>query len=385
MVSCTVHSLSECQSHVRTAVFISYSRRDAKWLRRLCVHLRPLEREHKIEIWDDTKIKPGTKWREEIRKALAAAKVAVLLVSADFLASDFIATDELPPLLSAAEKDGAVILPIILSPSRFTRITSLAQFQTLNNPSKPLVGMTRESQESILVKATEAIEVALNCSPETVPERVQKGGATMHGEVVGGETGNTRVLPRGDTLNQNATKRTKSLWAHPSVWAAIIAGVVGLITAYWQFINKSPQPDKVKTVSYIGRVRDEQTNNPIYRAKVSIEVARKVPQVQETDSDGVFHVSLPDDTTEARIIVEATGYESRERRAPLTRTGVEEIRLRPIILAQSTSKPPATPGNVRRSRGAKPVTRSQAVKDDCSSDDMLLGLCRPKSGKRQEE
>jgi tetratricopeptide (TPR) repeat protein len=161
----------------RTEVFISYSHKDAEWLERLHAHLRPMEREGKVQCWDDTRIRPGAMWQEEIRSAVAAAKVAVLLVSADFLASDFIATEELPPLLTAAKDNGAAILPVIVSPSQFEKASSLSQFQAVNLPTQPLVNMTRSEQEAVFVKLTDTIAAALNPSaafPEEVDTSVKK-------------------------------------------------------------------------------------------------------------------------------------------------------------------------------------------------------------------
>ncbi|HEU4885862.1 MAG TPA: diguanylate cyclase [Longimicrobium sp.] len=144
----------------RNRVFISYSHKDKEWLERLQRHLRPLERAGAV-IWNDTLLEPGTPWREEIRTALAETKVAVLLISADFLASDFISTNELPPLLAAAEADGATILSVIISPSRFVRMESLSRFQAVNDPAKPLVQMRRANREKVLDDVARAVEDAL--------------------------------------------------------------------------------------------------------------------------------------------------------------------------------------------------------------------------------
>ena len=136
----------------RSTVFICYSRKDKQQLDRLRVHLSHLERKYNIVIWDDTKILPGEEWRVAIKEAISLTKVAFLLISADFLASKFIIEDELPPLLEAARKEGATIIPIILSPCVF-KDTQLGVFQALND--KPLTAMDRHDKESIWNAASE--------------------------------------------------------------------------------------------------------------------------------------------------------------------------------------------------------------------------------------
>jgi len=150
----------------RSRVFISYSHADSEWLRRLRVHLRPLERMGIVDIFDDTKIEIGTPWRGQIETALESAKFAILLVSADFLASDFIHENELPPLLSAAESDGAMILPIIVSPCAFEQTEGLAQFQAANSPSNPLISVTKSEQEAVLARVANAVRGAVRRSAE---------------------------------------------------------------------------------------------------------------------------------------------------------------------------------------------------------------------------
>jgi internalin A len=143
----------------RTKIFISYSHNDKEWLTRVQKHLKTLENEGiDVDVWDDTRIKAGDKWKLEIKRALDEAKIAILLISTDFLASDFIAKNELPPLLKAAEQNGAVILPLILKPSRFTKHKELSEFQAVNDPTRPLIKLEEAEQEEILVKLTGIIE-----------------------------------------------------------------------------------------------------------------------------------------------------------------------------------------------------------------------------------
>lgn len=139
-------------------VFFSYSHSDASYLDRMLIHLRPVERSGAIDLWSDTKLKPGDRWRDEIRRAIGGARIAVLLISADFLASEFITTDELPPLLAKAEVEGARIVPVILKPSRFLRDERLARFHALNDPKAPVLSMGEPEREELYAKLAELIE-----------------------------------------------------------------------------------------------------------------------------------------------------------------------------------------------------------------------------------
>ena len=140
------------------------------------MHFAPFERQGKIVRWDDTMIAPGDKWQKEISMALARAKVAVLLVSAEFLASDFIVQRELPHLLSAAENDGVVIIPLILSPCAFDTIDDLCQFQSVNLPTQPLAALSKNKREEVLVKLAKAVSGALGAQPKAAECRAAATG-----------------------------------------------------------------------------------------------------------------------------------------------------------------------------------------------------------------
>jgi len=143
-------------------IFVSYSHEDKKHLKRLHVHLKPLEKMDLVDVWDDTKIKAGEKWRNQIELALSKAAIAILIISADFLASDFIIDNELPPILKKAELEGTRVLPVILKPCRFSRERQLSQFQALNPPDKPILSLSEIEQEEMWDKLSHSIEIELN-------------------------------------------------------------------------------------------------------------------------------------------------------------------------------------------------------------------------------
>jgi hypothetical protein len=140
---------TELSNKPKLRLFISYSHKDSSCLDRLMVHLKPLERMSHIDSWSDRKIRPGDKWQKEIAENIEKATVVVLLVSADFLASDFIVTQELPPLLIKAEAKGVRIIPVILKPCGFSRDSSLRSFQCINDPKEPLLGMSEIDREAL--------------------------------------------------------------------------------------------------------------------------------------------------------------------------------------------------------------------------------------------
>ena len=133
----------------RAPVFISYSHADREWLTRLQKMLKPLIHNQTISPWDDTKIQPGSWWRDEIKTALKAAKVAVLMVSPNFLASDFIAKHELPPLLNSAREKGLKIIWIYLSPCLYDK-TEIVDYQAAHDVSIPLEGLNTTVQNQTL-------------------------------------------------------------------------------------------------------------------------------------------------------------------------------------------------------------------------------------------
>lgn len=125
----------------RTSVFISYSHADERWRKLVEKHLAPLGRDHSLRVWSDQNLKAGEPWMARIRRELATARVGIMLVSHNFMASDFIHSDELPPLLLAAKKEGVTLLTVVVGHCHFAN-SPLSKLQAFNKPDKPLEALS---------------------------------------------------------------------------------------------------------------------------------------------------------------------------------------------------------------------------------------------------
>ena len=141
----------------RHELFISYSHKDRVFLERFWTHLSPLETQYGLQRWDDSRIQPGDIWLDEIERALDRAQVALLLVSPDFLASDFIRRQELPCLFEAAQNDGLKILWVPLLPCSWKRFRQIEQYQAVIPVNKTLAEMGEVERDRAMVAITDHI------------------------------------------------------------------------------------------------------------------------------------------------------------------------------------------------------------------------------------
>jgi len=121
----------------RTKVFVSYSHIDRDWLNLFSMHIAVLERRGLVDLWSDTRIDAGTDWEKEIESALTTAKVAVLLISPSFLASDYIWKNEMPRIV-AHSAQGMNVLPLIVRPCAWRLEEDLSRWQARPPDGQPL-------------------------------------------------------------------------------------------------------------------------------------------------------------------------------------------------------------------------------------------------------
>ncbi|MBA1341055.1 MAG: hypothetical protein C5S40_02850 [ANME-2 cluster archaeon] len=149
-------------------VFISYSHKDEAWKKLLHPQLGVLEQQDRITIWDDRQIDPGGKWFNEIKQVMDRAAVTVCLISADYLSSDFCTKEEIPYLLERCEKDGMILIPVLLRPCPWKAVPWLKEIQMFPRDGKSISGDFRDNPDEVFAKVAEKIFEIID-NPEYKP------------------------------------------------------------------------------------------------------------------------------------------------------------------------------------------------------------------------
>jgi tetratricopeptide (TPR) repeat protein len=160
--------MPEASSHMHTStpaasqpvqIFFSYAHRDEALRDELAKHLDILRRQGVISTWHDRCITAGREWAGEIDRELETADIILLLISVDFLSSDYINDVELTRAMARHEAQSARVIPVILRPCRWQR-GAFAKLQALPTDSEPVTSGKWASQDDAFLVVAQGIERA---------------------------------------------------------------------------------------------------------------------------------------------------------------------------------------------------------------------------------
>src|SRR5437016_4251919 len=132
----------------RIKVFVSYAHEDDALRQKLQNHLSDLTQEDFIVLWHDREISPGADWQHEIDVHLNDAHIILLLISADFLASQYCRGIEVKRALERHADGEARVIPIILRHVLWKR-TPIRELKALPKDGKP-VRSWQDEDEALL-------------------------------------------------------------------------------------------------------------------------------------------------------------------------------------------------------------------------------------------
>jgi hypothetical protein len=146
-------------------IFISYDQEDEGLLKRLETHLVPLKRQGIINIWHDRNISAGTEWKKAISEHLNTAQIILLLISPDFMASEYLNSIEVDRAMERHERGDARVIPVLLKSSyweieRFHKLKALPIDAKLK--ATPVISSRWHDEDEAFVNVVEGIhKVAL--------------------------------------------------------------------------------------------------------------------------------------------------------------------------------------------------------------------------------
>jgi len=155
------------------SVFISYSHKDESFREELGTHLSILCRQGLISEWNDRKIMPGKKWEEEINAYIDKADLILLLISPDFIASDYCYGIELKKALDRHENNVSKVVPILIRPVDW-QDEPISRIQALPKDATPV--STWSDRDEAWIDVAKGIRTAVSEINKTKYRSIQNHG-----------------------------------------------------------------------------------------------------------------------------------------------------------------------------------------------------------------
>ena len=140
-------------------IFCCYAHEDLEWMSKLKTHLLSLTPRGQIIIWSSIDINAGDEWAREIKKHLDAAHIILLLISPDFIASDYCYSTQLEHAIARHEEGKACVIPIIFRPTHWKK-TLFAKLQVVPEKGKGLPISEWSSQDAAFYDVINSIQDA---------------------------------------------------------------------------------------------------------------------------------------------------------------------------------------------------------------------------------
>jgi HEAT repeat protein len=137
-------------------IFCCYAHADKEFLVMLNNHLRPLLRRGFIDLWSDTDIGPGTQWETEINTHLEKAHIILLMVSPDFIASEYCFSKELRRAMELHLMGKVRVVPIILRPVYWS-VTEFGNLQALPTNAIPIASARWNTRDEAFLDIVEGL------------------------------------------------------------------------------------------------------------------------------------------------------------------------------------------------------------------------------------
>jgi hypothetical protein len=139
-------------------LFYSYSHKDERHRERLETHLSQIKREGILTEWHDRKIIPGQDWEAILDTNLETSDIIVLLISPEFIASDYCYEKEVRRALEMHDRDEATVIPVIVRPTDWEG-SPLGRLQALPKDAKPITTWT--NRDTAWLDVTRGIRKAI--------------------------------------------------------------------------------------------------------------------------------------------------------------------------------------------------------------------------------